>query len=441
MGSGTRSIAEHRAAALARVGPVDVVEVRLDDPAATGLTLAADVVAAAPVPAFDHAAMDGYAVRLADLPADGTTVELAVLGDVRPGTVPEVPEVCEHGAAGTTAGEGVRGRRGAVRIMTGAPLPAGYDAVVPVERTSTGRFVAGGPTTERAVTLARQPRDHVRRAGGDLQTGTLIAKAGTRLGPGLLATAAAAGVVVVTARRRPRVAVMSTGSELADLGTTAPGAVPDSNSVMLAALARAWGADVVRTGAVPDAAEALRTALDAASGPPGPRSPTDAAAPHAVDLIVTSGGVSAGASDVVREVLAGSDAHDVDVATVAMRPGKPQALATWHGVPWIAVPGNPVSAFVSFVLYAAPAIRRLAGEPAGSPPHDEVAAAAGWSSPAGVEQVLPVTLGPDGAVPAATDGHHLSALPHADALVVVPADVTAVRPGDHLAVIRLPEPR
>jgi molybdopterin molybdotransferase len=313
---------------------------------------------------------------------------------------------------------------GAVRIMTGAPLPAGYDAVVPVERTSTGRFVAGGPTAERTVTLSRQHRDHVRRAGTDLQVGALLAKSGTTVGPGLVATAAAAGLAVLPVRRRPRVAVVSTGSELGPLGTTIPGAVPDSNSIMLAALARSWGADVVRRGAVPDDADALHAVLDAVSE---------------ADLIVTSGGVSAGASDVVREVLAAGAADDVDVATVAMRPGKPQALATWNGVPWIAVPGNPVSAFVSFVLYAAPAVRRLAGEP--GPLLDRVVAGSAWSSPPGVEQVVPAVLGPDGAAPAATDGHHLSALPLADVLVVVPADVTEVRPGDPLDAIRLPDPR
>jgi molybdopterin molybdotransferase len=416
-----RTIAEHRAAVLARVSPVDAAAVALDDPAVLGLALAGDVVAAAAVPGFDHAAMDGYAVRLSDLPADGSPVTLPVLADVRAG-----------GPGSTDPGD----RPGVVRIMTGAPLPTGFDAVVPVERTSTGRFVAGGPTTERTVTLARQHRDHVRRAGSDVQPGAPLAKAGERVGAGVVAAAAAAGLTAVPVHRRPRVAVLSTGSELVALGTGGAGTVPDSNSLMLAALVRAAGADVVRVGAVPDDGAALRSALDRVTAPlPG----TDVAPGPGVDLVVTSGGVSAGASDVVREVLASGAARDVDVATVAMRPGRPQALAAWRGVPWVAVPGNPVSAFVSTVLYVLPAVRRLAGIV------DDTAltvpAAAGWTSPAGVEQVVPVRLGPDGAAPAGPGGHHLSALPHADALAVVPADVEQVRPGDLLTVLRVPEPR
>ncbi|WP_245852419.1 gephyrin-like molybdotransferase Glp [Isoptericola jiangsuensis] len=408
-----RTIAEHRAAVLARVSPVPAGEVALDDPAVLGLALADDVVAATAVPGFDHAAMDGYAVRLADLPADGTPVTLPVLADVRPGR-PADP---------ATTGTG-----GAVRIMTGAPLPAGLDAVVPVERTSTGRFVAGGPSTERTVTLARQARDHVRRTASDVPPGALLAKAGAPVHAGVVAAAVAAGVTTVSVRRRPRVAVLSTGSELVPLGTGGPGTVPDSNSLMLAALVRAAGADVVRVGAVPDDAAALGSVLDRVTAPGG-----------AVDLVVSSGGVSAGASDVVREVLATGVADAVDVAAVAMRPGRPQALATWHGVPWVAVPGNPVSAFVSTVLYVLPAVRRLAGLT--DDPALAVPAATGWTSPAGAEQVLPVRLGPDGATPAGPGGHHLSALADADALAVVPANVDQVRPGDVLPVLRLPEPR
>lgn len=434
----SRSIAEHTAAVLARVGPLPVVDQRLDDPGVVGLVLAEDVAAAAPVPPFDHAAMDGYAVRLADLPDDGAAVTLPVLADARPGTPPTVVGGESAAASRSGAADSLpTAPRGAVRIMTGAPLPPGYDAVVPVERTSTGRFVAGGPTAERTVTLARQHRDHVRRTGTDLAAGALVARAGTAVGPGLVATAAAAGLVTVPVRRRPRVAVLSTGSELAPLGTMAPGTIADSNSLMLAALVRAAGAEVVRVGAVPDRVDALRTALDDLTGPaPGA---ADGRQHAGVDLIVSSGGVSAGASDVVRELLACPDATDVDVATVAQRPGKPQALATWRGVPWVAVPGNPVSAFVSAALYALPAVRRLAGHP-DAPPRT-ARAAASWTSPAGTQQVVPVVTRPDGVTPAGSDGHHLSALVDADALVIVPAHLERVSPADDLPLLPLPEAR
>ncbi|WP_278235030.1 molybdopterin molybdotransferase MoeA [Isoptericola sp. AK164] len=437
MTSGPRTIAEHTAAALARVRPVAAASVRVDDPAVVGLVLAADVVAAAPVPAFDHAAMDGYAVRSADLPDDGSSVTLEVRGDRRPG-------VPSPASAADAVGSGGAADGGAVRIMTGAPLPAGCDAVVPVERTSTSRFVAGEPTTERTVTLSRQARDHVRRAGTDLRRGDPIARAGDVVGPGLVATAAAAGLVELPVRRRPRVAVLSTGSELAPLGTTEAGTIADSNSLMLAALVRAAGADVVRIGAVPDDADALRAALDhvvgVKSAGPDRHDPADfMPTTGGVDLVVTSGGVSAGASDVVRELLASGSAADVDVTTVAMRPGKPQALASWRGAPWVAVPGNPVSAFVSTALYALPAVRRLAGRP--DRPATAVRAATGWSSPPDKEQVVPVVTRPDGVTPAGRGGHQLSALAHADALVVVPAEVAHVAPGDRLPHVPLPEAR
>lgn len=408
-----RTVAEHVAATLARVHPLDATEVPLDADDVLGLVLARDVMAAAPVPAFDSSAMDGYAVRLTDLPDDGTRVTLPVLADARPGHLldRDLPL-------------GVAGPAGVVRIMTGAPVPDGFDAVVPVERTSTRRFVAGRPTTERTVTLGRQQRSHVRHAGTDLAAGDPVAAAGTVVTPGTVAATAAAGLTTVPVHRRPRVAVVSTGSELTDLGPAAPGTIPDSNSLMLAALARASGADVLRVGAVPDDPDALATALDRVAG--------------GADLLVTSGGVSAGAADVVREVLAAGSAQDVDLAAVAMRPGRPQALATWRGVPWVAVPGNPVSAFVSFVLFARPAVRRLAGHRQ-LPTARTARVARGWSSPPGAEQVLPVVTGPDGVTPAARDGHHLSALPTADALAIVPAEVTEVAPGDEVAVHPLRE--
>ncbi|AEG44952.1 molybdopterin molybdotransferase MoeA [Isoptericola variabilis] len=454
-----RTIAEHAAAVLARVAPLPAVPLALPDAAASGLglVLARDVVAAAAVPPFDHAAMDGYAVRLADLPDDGTPVTLPVTGSVHPGSAavgmisgpnrPDDPDKTDQKSCPQRSGG--RGRR-AVRIMTGAPLPAWADAVVPVERTSTGRFVAGGAAVEQEVTLSRPARTHVRTAGEDLRTGDVLARAGDEVTPALVAVAAAAGLSELWVHRRPRVAVLSTGSELvAATATAAPGAVPDSNSLMLAALARAAGADVVRVGAVPDDAAALRTALDGVVSGPVAHSEARNRADSpltTVDLVVTSGGVSAGASDVVREVLASADPalSDVELAAVAMRPGRPQALARWRGVPWVAVPGNPVSAFVSFALFVRPAIARLAG---GAPPAARTArAAVAWGTPPGREAVVPVrVLGSGEVEPAAPlhgaadgAGHHLSALLAADALAIVPADVEKVAAGDEVTVLGLP---
>ncbi|MGF0117595.1 molybdopterin molybdotransferase MoeA [Promicromonospora sp. Marseille-Q5078] len=438
-------MAEHVAAVLARVAPLPAEDVALADLAVEppGRTLGAQARAVAEVPPFDAAAMDGYAVRLADLPADGSAVALPVVGDLRPGSPmrcgyengqnsrPNSDRSRTHGAAG-----------GAVRIMTGAPVPAWADAVVPVERTSTGRFVAGGPTTEREVVLARQPREHVRRRGEDLRPGDLLGREGDAVTPALVAVAASAGLATLPVRRRPRVAVLSTGSELVPAGNrAADGSIPDSNSLLLAALARAAGADVVRVGAVPDDADALRASLDRVVGGAGGTG---------VDLVVTTGGVSAGASDVVRAVLDADDARlaGADVAAVALRPGRPRALARWRGVPWVALPGNPVSAFVSFALFVRPAVAVLAGRAPVRPVRR--AAAEAWPSPPGRTHVVPVRTLPSGAVarasaPAddrqgAAGGHATSALLGADGLALVPPDVEKVEAGDEVDVLPLDLP-
>ncbi|MFD2797718.1 gephyrin-like molybdotransferase Glp [Promicromonospora vindobonensis] len=429
-----RSVTEHVERVLALVTPLRSEEQELED--ALGAVLAEDLYATASVPPFDGAAMDGYAVRLADLPPDGSPVTLQVTGDVAAG---------ESGPA--TVGPGQ-----ALRIMTGAPLPSGADAVVPVEHTSTGRFVAGAPRTEPSVTLARQPRAHVRGAGEDVRQGERLARAGTEVTAALVGALAASGTVRVPVRRRPLVAVLSTGSELVPAGEPlGPGQITDSNGPMLAAAARAAGADVVRLGPVPDDPAALRGALDEAVRSTGAGRP-------GADLIVTAGGVSAGAADVVREVLAasapgadgGSSTTDVDVATVAMSPGKPQGLARWRGVPWLALPGNPVGAYASFELFARPAIDRLRDKQGPVRHHPTFAAAAGWSGSPGRLRVVPVRLVPladDGAtdstapsavgvVPAGSN-HALSALAAADGLALVAPDVEKVRIGDPVRVLML----
>ncbi|WP_129782955.1 gephyrin-like molybdotransferase Glp [Promicromonospora panici] len=423
MESRLRSVTEHVERVRALVAPLPAATLDLGD--AQGSVLAQDLYAAVSVPPFDSAAMDGYAVRLADLPAGGGPVTLQVAGDVAAG---------RSDVAGIGPGQ-------AVRIMTGAPLPPGADAVIPVEHTSTGRFVAGAPRAEDTVTLARRPRSHIRGAGEDVREGQLLARAGREVTAALVGTLAASGTVRVPARRRPLVAVISTGSELVPVGMAlGPGQITDSNGPMLAAAARAAGADVVRLGPVPDDPVTLRAALDEAVR----AAPGDANGPGA-DLIVTAGGVSAGAADVVREVLAaptpgtaaqteGSGATDVDVATVAMSPGKPQALARWRGVPWLALPGNPVGAYASFELFARPAVDRLRGLDVRV--YRSLPAAVAWSSPAGKLQVLPVQVS-DGAAEPCGSHHALSALAAADGLALVPPDVEKVRTGDLIQVLML----
>ena len=435
-----RTIAQHADDALALVRPTPTAPVPLD--AAVGSVLAADVVSTLDAPPFDASAMDGYAVRSADVAgaAAASPVVLRVVGDVAAG---------DPGGAGPGPGE-------AVRIMTGAPVPAGADVVVPVERTSTGRFApgatGGAPTT---VAIHDASRRHVRPRGEDVRRGDVVVTAGVVLTARHVSVAAAAGHATVTVHRAPRVAVLSTGSELVAAGTApGPGRIPDSNSVLLAASARAAGADVVRRGGVGDTAGALVTALD------GVLAAFDGAAP---DLLVSTGGVSAGAFDVVREVLDGasragtpweSAVTDARLVAVGMQPGKPQGLARWRGIPWLALPGNPVSAFVSFELFVRPVLDRLRGVPEPRRALVGRVAGEGWPSPAGREQLVLVRhTAPDGTevVPAGrareprpgetpthgSGSHRVSALAHADAVAVVPADVTAVEPGDAVRVLLL----
>lgn len=449
-----RTTAQHVDDVLDLVRPLPVERRDLDG--ALGLVLAADVASLLDSPAFDAAAMDGYAVRSADVAAASPQAPavLRVVADVAAGAV---------APAGGTGGSPAVGPGEAARIMTGAPLPAGADAVVPVEDTTTGRFVPGAPDAGPATVGVRGlGRPHVRRRGEDVRSGDVVLPAGTTLSARHVSVAASAGHAALPVHRPPRVAVVSTGSELVAAGVAPPpGMLPDSNSVLLAAAARSLGAHVVRRGAVGDTAATVVAALDAA---------LDATWPDGVvappDLVVTTGGVSAGAYDVVREVLdaatrAGTpwaDAvTDARLVAVGMQPGKPQGLGRWRGVPWLALPGNPVSAFVSFELFVRPAVDRLRG--AEEPRRTLVprVAAQGWSSPAGREQLVLVRhLAPDGthvvpasgARPAAGAGrdgapaggsgsHRLSALAHADAVAVVPAEVGAVAPGDEVRVLLL----
>lgn len=408
------TVEEHRAAVLAVVRPSEVVEVPLAE--ADGLVLAADVHALVTLPPFDNAAMDGYAVLVGDVAAASPErpVRLEVVADL-PAGAGEDPVL----RPGTCA-----------RIMTGAPVPASAEAVVPVEATDGGTSVV-------EIRAAAAPGQHVRRAGEDVVAGAGVLGARTLLGPAQVAAAAATGHGTLRAHRRPRVGVVSTGSELVPAGTALRrGLIPDSNSLLLAACVRAAGCEPVRLGAVPDDAARLRETLDALLG--GAR---------AVDAVVTSGGVSVGAFDVVKELFAGS--RGVAFTTVAMQPGKPQGFglvrrADGADVPLFALPGNPVSAYVSFEVFVRPALQVMRGLPVARAdrPRVEARAAEGWRTPARRRQYIPVRLRRDGdgwtVRPAGRrgSGSHLAAtLAAAQGLGVVAAEVEQVRAGDVVPVL------
>ncbi len=319
------TVADHTAAVLGLV-PGALPGQRVPLPSALGTVLAEPLVSTADLPGFDNSAMDGYAVKAVDLSDTPTTVPVSA-------DIPAAPQTGEQRplVPGTAA-----------RIMTGAPIPPGADAVIKVEWTDGGTD---------AVTMY-QPVEagvNVRHRGEDVRAGVELLSAGTVMGPAQLSAAAAFGHGELLVHRRPRVCVISTGSELVEPGqpTSLPlGAIFDSNSFALQALASRADADAIRVVAVGDDDPAhARRVLDRAA--------------ETSDLIVTTGGVSAGAYEVMKDVLASEPT--VQFLPVAMQPGRPQGLGTYAGVPILTFPGNPVSAFVSFKLFAEPLIRKLAG--------------------------------------------------------------------------------
>ena len=397
-----RSLAEHRTAVLGLVAQLPATTVPVVE--ALGLVLANDVVAGVDLPGFDNSAMDGYAVRAADLAGAGpeSPLLLPVAGDI---------------AAGDTTRHVLHPGQ-ALRIMTGAPLPEGADAVVPVE-------LSDGGATEVALRLAPQVGASLRHRGEDVRTGDVVLTAGTRLGPGHLALAAAANAPEVSVHPRPRVLVISTGDELVSAGSVLEhGQIVDSNSVMLRGLVRAAGAEVAGWAHLRDDATAMRALLDDLPGDP--------------DLVLTTGGVSMGVYDTVKEVLTADGG--VEFVKVAMRPGMPQGsgVVGRSRTPAVTLPGNPVSSLVSFHVFVLPALRRLAGLDPDSDGAFEAVADVGWPAASGKVELTRVVETAGRVRPSGGQGSHmLGALSAATALAVVPADVERVEAGDRLRCLPL----
>ncbi|MBO1336485.1 gephyrin-like molybdotransferase Glp [Streptomyces sp. VRA16 Mangrove soil] len=433
------SVDEHLDDILSSVHPLDPIELQLLD--AQGCVLVEDVTVPVSLPPFDNSSMDGYAVRVADVAgaSEEFPAVLTVIGDVAAGQG-EQP----------TVGPGQ-----AARIMTGAPLPPGAEAVVPVEWTDGG--LGAGPVTsmtahsaapdgasgEVRVHRPAEARAHVRARGSDVRAGDKALAAGTVLGPPQIALLAAIGRGSVRVRPRPRVVVVSTGSELVQPGEQlADGQIYDSNSFALTAAARDAGALAYRVGAVADDAETLRSTIEDQL--------------IRADLIVTTGGVSVGAYDVVKEALTAVADPDeegglgagsgVEFRKLAMQPGKPQGFGSVgpDHTPLLALPGNPVSSYVSFELFVRPAVRTLMGLPAESVQRPRVRARLtvdkALTSPAGRRQFLRGVYDAEAGTVAPVGGsgsHLIAALAHADALIVVPEDTASVEPGTDVEVVLL----
>ncbi|WUU83520.1 molybdopterin molybdotransferase MoeA [Streptomyces cellulosae] len=424
------SVDEHLNDILATVRPLDPIELNLLD--AQGCVLVEDVTVPVSLPPFDNSSMDGYAVRVADVAgaSEEYPASLEVVGDVAAGAADPV-----HVGPGQAA-----------RIMTGAPLPPGAETVVPVEWTDGG--LGEGPASGmRARSLAPEgaggqvsvyrpapARAHVRAEGSDVRAGDRVLEAGTVLGPPQISLLAAVGRGTVRVRPRPRVVVLSTGSELVQPDEPLrPGQIYDSNSFALTAAARDAGAIAYRVGAVADDAETLRDTIEDQL--------------VRADLMVTSGGVSVGAYDVVKEALSHAGDEDepgsgVEFRKLAMQPGKPQGFGTVgpDHTPLLALPGNPVSSYVSFELFVRPAIRTLMGLKDVHRPRvrAELRAEKALTSPKGRRQFLRGRYADGVVTPVGGAGSHLvAALARANALVVVPEDVEDVAPGAEVEVVLL----
>lgn len=404
----TLSVEEYLDQVLALVQPCPVEQ---RDPAdCAELVTAEEVCAVLPVPAFTNSAMDGFAVRAADL-MDAPT-RLPVSADIPAGVVPHPLQ------SGTAA-----------RIMTGAMLPGGADAVVRVEDTDQ---LPGSGVLPDSVEVRRLPQTglNVRLAGEDMQPGDVVVPGCHVLDAAAIAAATAVGCRQIRVHRAPRVAVLTTGSELADpQATPQPGQIPDSNGPMLEQLMRQFGADVTWRGRVADEPDQARRRLEELAGQ--------------VDLLITAGGISAGAYEVVKLA---TEPLGAQYVRVAMQPGGPQGCGVLSldggRLALLAFPGNPVSVFVSFHQFARPLLARLRGlDVQGVPAIDYLPAGTQWPSPGTKRQYLPVRMEPDGGiVPSASLGsgsHLIASLPKADALAIVPEGIDRVTPGMRLAVIRI----
>jgi len=395
------SVEDYRDRVLAGIAPLSAIELPLT--AIEGCVLADDVTAAVSLPSFDNSSMDGYAVLSADL----TYASLEVPVDLR--VIDDVP------AGGTSMVTVTRGT--AVRIMTGAAMPAGADAVIPVEKTDAG-------TRSVLVHGSVDAGAYVRRTGEDVVAGTVVLPAGTLIQARQIALLAACGHGTVRVRPQPRIAVIATGSELVEPGEDlAPGMIHDANSFMLISAAREAGAQAYRVGPIPDDDAAFLDAIEDQL--------------HRCDLILTSGGVSMGAYDTVKAVL--SRLGTVQFMKVAMQPGMPQGYGRIEGTPIITLPGNPVSSYVSFEMFVRPAIRRMRGLTNLDRPILMSTCVTALDSPLGRRQFARARFVAGGVEATGTGqgSHVLGGLADADALIVIPEDQVHVAAGTVVSVIDL----
>ncbi|MCC6299729.1 MAG: molybdopterin molybdotransferase MoeA [Anaerolineales bacterium] len=395
------SVSDARERILSHFQPVTTESLPLAD--CINRVLAQDVAAPDDLPPFDNSSMDGFALRSADI-ADASPASprrLRVVADIPAGSAPTVSIT-----DGTAA-----------RIMTGAPMPSGADAVIPVEETDFQNRDAGSAPPEFVlINTSIGMGGNVRPRGMDVRAGDIVLRKGRALKPqdiGLLATV---GLAQVNIHRKPRVALFSSGDELLDVNAPLePGKIRDSNSYMLAGLAEATGAEVIKLGAAKDNFDSVKALLDEAAN-------------LKADLILSSAGVSVGAFDFVKAALESNGR--MDFWRVNMRPGKPLAFGDYKQIPFIGLPGNPVSAFVGFEVFVRAALGRLSGLTDWGRRTVRVRCEAEIRSDGRESYLRAVIREENGVLSARLTGHqgsgNLLSLVQADALLIIPAGVKCV---------------
>ncbi len=403
-------VKQAQARILDELSPLPVEHVSLHQ--ALGRILAEDIVSPLDLPPFPNSSMDGYAVRAADVAAASakTPIQLHVVADIAAGHVPDIQ----------------LGTGQAARIMTGAPLPAGADSVIPVEQTDDKLSFTGADMPAQVDILqGTMSGAYVRFAGEDVQSGEHVLAVHTHISPAIVGVLAALGVAAVPVFRRPRIAILGTGDEIVEVDEPlGPGQIRNVNGYTLAALVEQYGAEPIVLGVARDSVaavtERLNTAID-----------------ENADLILTSAGVSMGATDVVR--LALEQDGNLQFWRVNMRPGKPVAFGQYRGTPLLGLPGNPVSSIVTCEVFARPAILKLAGYAVTDHPEVRVRIQEAIQSD-GRETYFRAIVEYDSvsaiytARSAGGQGSHmLRVLSHANALVIIPADVREIEAGRELA--------
>jgi molybdopterin molybdotransferase len=395
------NVSDARARILATFAPVEPVNLSISK--ISGRVLACDITAKTDFPLFDNSSVDGFALQISDisvaLPASSRTLQ--VTADIRAGTYSDVP---------IKSGQ-------CARIMTGAPLPPGANAVVMVEDTDFNERSKGSIAPQSvSVYKPLQLGENVRRRGDDLHAGDKVLSSGTRLRPQEVGLLAMLGIPEVPVYRLPKVAMLSSGDELLPVeAPLTPGKIHDANSFILAALAESSGVELIRLGVASDTEADVRSRLLRAID-------------EKVDVIISSAGVSMGAFDYVKSVVEADG--ELDFWKVNMRPGKPLAYGKYHGIPFFGLPGNPVSAYVGFEVFVRPALEKLSGQTLHPHPSLKARLAEPVMSDGRESYLRAIVTEEHGSLSAHLTGHQASgnllSLVQANALLIVPSGVKSL---------------